>query len=58
MWQYMKTSVHNKKINHCIYLKEIIVTAVVTNILVLLHVTWTQEGLLSTVTQVQPTATL
>jgi hypothetical protein len=58
MWQYMKTSEYNKKINHFIYLKEIIVRAVVTNILALLHVTWTQKGLMSTVTQVEPTATL
>jgi len=47
-----------KKIHHFICLNEIIVTPVVTNILALLHVTWTQKGLMSTVTQVEPTATL
>ena len=58
MWQYMKTSVYNKKIHHFIYLNEIIVTPVVTNILALLHVIWTQKGLMSIVTQVETTATL
>jgi len=58
MWQYMKIRDYNKKINHFIHLKGKNVTAVVTNILALLHVTWTQKGLMSTVTQVQPTANL
>jgi hypothetical protein len=30
MWQYMKTRVYNKKVNYFIYLKEIVVTPVVT----------------------------
>jgi len=54
----MKINVYNKKIHHFIYLNEIIVTPVVTNILALLHITCTQKGLMSAMTQVEPTATL